>query len=107
MDRGKIVADCLNLICKANLDGAATSDEWSSTVQDYFVQCSQSSDSDSDTSQCSDDESINASVIEVDDVPSVVVDAVKAWEAHSDLVIEDCPDVEKAKVDKFRLVDIF
>ena len=102
MDREKVVAEYLNLITTANLNGAATPNEWSSTVHDYFMQCSDC-DSSEDTSECSCDDEIDDK-LKVSESPAVVIDVVKAWEANSDFVIQDCPDVEKAKVDKFRFV---
>ena len=98
MDREKLVADCMNLITASNLTGAATSSDWSNIVNDYFVQ---SSDSESDSE--SDGDFLDAD----DDSPTFVVDVVRAVEASRSVVVQDCPDIERAKVEQFRYVACF
>lgn len=100
MDREKLVADCMNLIVASNLKGAATSSDWMATVNEYFVQSSDSEDE-------SDNESVDEfDQIANDDNPTVLVDVVQAVEKSHSVVIHDCPDVERLKVEQFRYVGV-
>lgn len=98
MEREKLVADCLNLIVASNLNGAATCSDWTDIVNEYFVQ-------DSDREDESDTESMDDAQTTVDDdFPTVTVDVVQAVEKSHAVVIEDCPDAERLKVEQFRFV---